>query len=141
MTENEPLLGSKSQVPNIQYETVDNGAGYEESSTESFDLEHKTGQEGRLTCHLVLAIAACILGSPFMFGINNAVINTPAGVIKDFYNTTNFNRNGDYMSDSTLTLLWAITVSIYAIGGMVGGLSAGYFANKYEKGYFLEIAL
>lgn len=33
------------------------------------------------------------------------------------------------MSEDMLTLVWSITVSIFAVGGMIGGLSGGVIAD------------
>ncbi|XP_076452009.1 solute carrier family 2, facilitated glucose transporter member 3-like [Babylonia areolata] len=93
---------------------------------------HTTRRPG-LTCHLVFAVAACILGSSFQVGYNTGVVNSPADVIKEFYNRTYEDRNGEPMPKSLMTMLWAITVSCYAAGGMIGGLSAGFWANRYGR--------
>lgn len=37
------------------------------------------------------------------------------------------------MKPSMKTLLWSITVAMYAVGGMIGGVSAGYWANRYGR--------
>ncbi|XP_010008202.1 PREDICTED: solute carrier family 2, facilitated glucose transporter member 9-like, partial [Nestor notabilis] len=42
--------------------------------------------------------------------------------IKKFYNETWERRYGFSVDESTLTLLWSITVSIFAIGGLVGAI-------------------
>uniref|UniRef100_A0A8B9PA32 Solute carrier family 2, facilitated glucose transporter member 5 n=1 Tax=Apteryx owenii TaxID=8824 RepID=A0A8B9PA32_APTOW len=42
--------------------------------------------------------------------------------IKKFYNETWQRRYGFSVEESTLTLLWSITVSIFAIGGLVGAI-------------------
>ncbi|KAL3862011.1 hypothetical protein ACJMK2_008016 [Sinanodonta woodiana] len=97
------------------------------------DVIMKTEKKRKFTANLALAIFACILGSSFQFGYNTGVVNAPAKVIKSFYNETCQNRTGVSMSDSTLTLLWAITVSIFAVGGMFGGVSAGYWANRFGR--------
>ncbi|XP_070206842.1 solute carrier family 2, facilitated glucose transporter member 1-like isoform X2 [Littorina saxatilis] len=86
-----------------------------------------------LTSRLAFATAACVLCSSFLLGYNTAVVNSPEEVIEDFYNVTNYERTGSYMSKGFLTMLWGITVSCYAAGGMIGGLSAGYWANRYGR--------
>ncbi|XP_033763948.1 solute carrier family 2, facilitated glucose transporter member 1-like [Pecten maximus] len=86
-----------------------------------------------VTSSLAFAITSCTLGSSFVVGYNTGVLNEPAEVIQDFYNSTYYNRNGEYMSSSLLTLLWSLTVSIFAIGGMIGGLSGGYVANRFGR--------
>lgn len=42
--------------------------------------------------------------------------------IKKFYNETWERRYGFSVDEGTLTLLWSITVSIFAIGGLVGAI-------------------
>lgn len=90
-------------------------------------------EKKEITSHLGFSIVSSILGSSFIVGFNSGVINEPSQVIQDFYNSTYYDRNGEYMSSSLLTLLWSFTVSIFAIGGMIGGLSGGYLANRYGR--------
>jgi len=54
-------------------------------------------------------------------------------VLKKFYNKTYDNRNGEAIPDSVLTLLWSITVASFALGGMIGGFSAGYLCNRFGR--------
>lgn len=42
--------------------------------------------------------------------------------IKKFYNETWERRYGFSVDEGTLTLLWSITVSVFAIGGLVGAI-------------------
>lgn len=42
--------------------------------------------------------------------------------IKAFYNETWERKHGHPIDPNTLTLLWSVTVSIFAIGGLVGTL-------------------
>lgn len=44
--------------------------------------------------------------------------------IKAFYNESWERRHGHPIDPDTLTLLWSVTVSIFAIGGLVGTLIA-----------------
>ncbi|KAK6177616.1 hypothetical protein SNE40_015678 [Patella caerulea] len=85
------------------------------------------------TKQLILAIAACTLGSSFQFGYNLGVVNSPEVVMKSFYNESYHRKEGKYIEDSLLTLLWALTVAMYAVGGMIGGVSAGYWSNKFGR--------
>ncbi|XP_056000951.1 uncharacterized protein LOC125664327 [Ostrea edulis] len=148
--ERRPLIGSS------------NGKTYSSDSEESLErnitLSEKeidaivtTTSNQHFTKNLALAIAACVCGSSFMLGYNTGVVNTPATVIKDFYNTSYHKRYGDnesadgnttssgYLTNTELSILWAATVSIFPLGGMIGGLSAGYWSNKYgRKGALLR---
>ncbi|KAM6928487.1 solute carrier family 2, facilitated glucose transporter member 9 [Xenentodon cancila] len=77
------------------------------------------------------AVTACLLsaaffgalGSSFLYGYNLSVVNAPALYIKAFYNKTWIERYLEPIPAETATLLWSITVSIFAIGGLFGALS------------------
>ena len=50
------------------------------------------------------------------------------------YYTYHSRYGGDnYSSQTASTILWSVTVSIYCVGGMLGGVSAGYWANKWGR--------
>ena len=88
-----------------------------------------------LTCFLCYAIFAAVLGM-FQFGYNTGVINTPQTVIKEFIRECLNSRNGKETDDTDTgpqDFLFAISVSIFAIGGMVGGFSGGYIGNKFGR--------
>ncbi|KAK3530112.1 hypothetical protein QTP86_014808 [Hemibagrus guttatus] len=53
--------------------------------------------------------------------------------IKDFYNRTAVRRNGSGLSNDSITLLYSITVSIFAIGGLVGSLTVGMLVTKFGR--------
>ncbi|XP_036407155.1 solute carrier family 2, facilitated glucose transporter member 9 [Megalops cyprinoides] len=76
----------------------------------------------RLTPCLVMAAFFGALGSSYLYGYNLSVVNAPALYIKSFYNRTWLERYGEPMGAETITLLWSITVSIFAIGGLLGAL-------------------
>ncbi|XP_043978729.1 solute carrier family 2, facilitated glucose transporter member 9 isoform X2 [Gambusia affinis] len=76
-----------------------------------------------LTTCLFSAAFFGALGSSFLYGYNLSVVNAPATYIKDFYNKTWMERYGEPISPETSTLLWSVTVSIFAIGGLLGTLS------------------
>lgn len=85
-----------------------------------------------LTCSLIFAIFAAVLGM-VQFGYNTAVINAPQQVIKDFIQNMHQSRTTNRMSPDTLDLVWSIAVSIFAIGGMVGGITGGMVANRFGR--------
>ncbi|XP_064199931.1 solute carrier family 2, facilitated glucose transporter member 9 [Anguilla rostrata] len=76
----------------------------------------------RLSPSLVCAAFFSALGSSYLYGYNLSVVNAPATYIKSFYNRTWMDRYGEPAYGETLTLLWSITVSIFAIGGLLGAL-------------------
>ncbi|XP_022243647.1 glucose transporter type 1-like isoform X2 [Limulus polyphemus] len=88
-------------------------------------------QEG-LTCMLVFTITAAVLGM-FQFGYNTGVINAPQKIIEEFISEVYRDRTGKYITEDFRNLLWSVTVSIFAIGGMIGGISAGTIANRLGR--------
>ena len=74
-----------------------------------------------------------LVGSSFQFGYNSAVINAPQKLIENFINETYEENYGVSISQSRLSLLYAIIVSIFAIGGMIGSFVAGYIANQLGR--------
>ncbi|XP_075276648.1 solute carrier family 2, facilitated glucose transporter member 9 isoform X2 [Opisthocomus hoazin] len=73
---------------------------------------------------LILASLTGAFGSSFLYGYSLSVVNAPAVYIKKFYNETWERRYGFSMDENTLTLLWSITVSLFAIGGLMGAFIA-----------------
>ncbi|XP_045162994.2 solute carrier family 2, facilitated glucose transporter member 3-like isoform X1 [Mercenaria mercenaria] len=139
--EDDPLLDRRKETKRKQIQR--NGTSSGETSLDEIDhidvmAIHKPKND--FTARLALSIAACTLGSSFQYGYNTGVVNAPEKVLKGFYNTTYQERHneslncGDSASNcTTLTILWATTVSIYCIGGMMGGVSAGYWANRFGR--------
>ncbi|XP_016059199.1 PREDICTED: solute carrier family 2, facilitated glucose transporter member 9 [Miniopterus natalensis] len=74
------------------------------------------------SCSLIVASLMGAFGSSFLYGYSLSVVNAPAPYIKAFYNETWERRHGHPIDPDTLTLLWSVTVSIFAIGGLVGTL-------------------
>ncbi|CAB1312574.1 unnamed protein product [Coregonus sp. 'balchen'] len=76
------------------------------------------------TQHLISSLLAVAFltsfGSSMRYGYNLAVVNSPAVYIKDFYNRTSVSRHGTWLGGEALTLMYSLTVSIFAIGGLPG---------------------
>lgn len=77
---------------------------------------------------LVFAIFSAVLGM-FQFGFNTGVINAPQEILSNFIAEIYKARTGKFISSELLDLIWSITVSIFAVGGMIGGLSGGSIAD------------
>ncbi|XP_028982147.1 glucose transporter type 1 isoform X4 [Diachasma alloeum] len=88
--------------------------------------------EQGLTFFLAYAIFAAVLGM-LQFGYNTGVINAPSGQIENFMKDVYKDRYGDDMSDKSVKRLFSLAVSIFAIGGMVGGISGGVIANRFGR--------
>ncbi|ROL49586.1 Solute carrier family 2, facilitated glucose transporter member 9 [Anabarilius grahami] len=92
---------------------------------------------GKITSHLTSSLLAVAFltsfGSSMLYGYNLAVVNSPAGYIKEFYNRTVVNRNGTGLNEEALTLMYSLTVSVFAIGGLVGSLMVGMLVTKFGR--------
>ncbi|KAG8313161.1 Solute carrier 2, facilitated glucose transporter member 4 [Homalodisca vitripennis] len=91
-----------------------------------------------LNGRLVFAIAAAAVGSSFQHGYNTGVVNAPQKLIEDFIRNVMANRTGGTttvaeISQESVTMIWAIAVSIFCVGGMIGGTLVGYVANTFGR--------
>ncbi|KAI4572204.1 hypothetical protein MJT46_005272 [Ovis ammon polii x Ovis aries] len=82
--------------------------------------ESKSDKHWDWSCSLIVASLVGAFGSSFLYGYNLSVVNAPTPYIKAFYNESWERRHGHPIDSDTLTLLWSVTVSIFAIGGLVG---------------------
>ncbi|NWV24001.1 GTR9 protein, partial [Origma solitaria] len=95
-----------------------------------------------LTFPLLSVTLLVSFGSSMLYGYNLAVVNSPAEHIKAFYNATWSQRYGHGLGPGPLTLLYALTVSIFALGGLVGSLLVGVLVEQYgRKGALSRSAL
>ncbi|KAK3105051.1 hypothetical protein FSP39_016190 [Pinctada imbricata] len=159
MEEKEPLLTSDHPRGGNKLLSRQTSSDQSISSDEEIDALLTDSPRNDFTGTLVFAIASCILGSSFMVGYNTGVLNAPAEVMKSFYNCTYYLRHGSsqtmdvclsqlnssssnqtsesepgtYMTQSQMTFLWGMTVAAFAFGGTFGGVSAGYFTNKFGR--------
>ncbi|XP_076171266.1 glucose transporter 1 isoform X10 [Ptiloglossa arizonensis] len=85
-----------------------------------------------LTLFLSYAILAAVLGM-LQFGYNTGVINAPEVNIENFMKDVYKDRYGEDISDDSVKKLYSVAVSIFAIGGMLGGFSGGIIANRFGR--------
>ncbi|KAM8806116.1 solute carrier family 2, facilitated glucose transporter member 9-like [Eudromia elegans] len=82
----------------------------------------------------LLALALLVSGgSSMLYGYSLAVVNAPAAPIKAFYNATWSRRRGRALPPGPLTLLYALTVAVFALGGLLGSLLVGVLASRYGR--------
>ncbi|XP_069974102.1 solute carrier family 2, facilitated glucose transporter member 1-like isoform X2 [Penaeus vannamei] len=109
-------------------------------------MPEKSGEGDKfqgLNARLAFAIAAAAFGSAFQHGYNLGVMNAPLGLIEDWLNETSSTDSGlndtmsnntrTYMDKSETTMIVSIIVSIYCVGGMIGGSLTGFFANRFGR--------
>lgn len=85
-----------------------------------------------LTFFLTYAIFAAVLGM-LQFGYNTGVINAPGKNIENFMKDVYKDRYNEEVSDDYIKHLRSVAVSIFAIGGMLGGFSGGWMANRFGR--------
>ncbi|CAL1262679.1 unnamed protein product [Larinioides sclopetarius] len=91
------------------------------------------GQKKGLTGHLVFAIAAAAFGSSFQHGYNTGVVNAPQKLVEKFINETYFERYNEVPSDSVVTVIFSVMVSVFCLGGMLGALGTAYLAENFGR--------
>ncbi|KAG7486463.1 solute carrier family 2, facilitated glucose transporter member 5-like [Solea senegalensis] len=88
---------------------------------------------GQLTRSLLAVAFLSSFGSSMLYGYNLAVVNSPAQYIKAFYNesiTESYHWTPD---EKFITILYSLTVSVFAIGGMVGALLVAKLVTRYGR--------
>nr|XP_025039741.1 solute carrier family 2, facilitated glucose transporter member 9-like [Pelodiscus sinensis] len=75
-----------------------------------------------LTFPLLTVTVLASFGSSLLYGYNLAVVNSPAVHIKAFYNASWSQRYSQSPSQELLTVMYSLTVSVFALGGLVGSL-------------------
>lgn len=86
-----------------------------------------------LNGRLALAIAAAALGSAFQHGYNIGVVNAPGELIRTWINETHYNRTSEGLGKDTVLLIWSWAVSIFCIGGMIGGALTGVISERLGR--------
>uniref|UniRef100_A0A1A7XNN5 Solute carrier family 2 (Facilitated glucose transporter), member 1b n=1 Tax=Iconisemion striatum TaxID=60296 RepID=A0A1A7XNN5_9TELE len=86
----------------------------------------------QLTFPLMISIGAAVIGS-LQFGYNSGVINAPQKIIENFINETWYERYQEPISKGSLTVIWAISVSIFSVGGILASFTVGLFVNRLGR--------
>uniref|UniRef100_H9GI48 Major facilitator superfamily (MFS) profile domain-containing protein n=1 Tax=Anolis carolinensis TaxID=28377 RepID=H9GI48_ANOCA len=88
---------------------------------------------GHLTFPLIAVTLLSSFGSSMLYGYNLAVVNSPTVHIKAFYNATWRSRYGEDLSQRSLMLMYSLTVSIFALGGLVGSFPVGILVTIFGR--------
>ncbi|KAF6016464.1 hypothetical protein EB796_025230 [Bugula neritina] len=95
---------------------------------------------------LYFSIISCVIGTSFSFGYSLGCVNTPAVVIQNVYKEWYSDAYDSSMPSSLVTLIWALTVSAYCLGGLITGCFGGLLADRFGRkkalmvGNILQIA-
>ncbi|XP_071374983.1 lens intrinsic membrane protein 2.2 isoform X1 [Centroberyx affinis] len=105
----------------------------EHKDQEAGNTKEGPGKQQHITVCLVSAAFFGAFGSSFLFGYNVSVVNAPALFVKNFINKTWIERYGTPVGTETVTLLWAINVSIMAIGGLLGAIVVKFLVKALGR--------
>lgn len=80
--------------------------------------------------NLIFAIFVINLGSAFQHGYHKSALNIPSQIIKEW-----MIRNGsyEYIERKHITIIWSSTVSVFAVGAIIGGFLIGLFADNFGR--------
>ncbi|XP_061459282.1 solute carrier family 2, facilitated glucose transporter member 11-like [Rhineura floridana] len=82
---------------------------------------------------LLLMIVVLGIGGSLQAGFQGTMITYTSVHVKMFINNSWLERSGLPVHPETLTLLWALVVSIFGLGGLLGTLASGYLTTKFGK--------
>uniref|UniRef100_A0A8C4NFD5 Major facilitator superfamily (MFS) profile domain-containing protein n=1 Tax=Eptatretus burgeri TaxID=7764 RepID=A0A8C4NFD5_EPTBU len=85
-----------------------------------------------VTGWLLLSSFGAAIGS-FQYGYNIGVINAPQRVIQDFYNESWIERHKEPINEETLLSLWALSVAIFPVGGMLGSFAVDALSTRLGR--------
>uniref|UniRef100_A0A7I4XZV6 MFS domain-containing protein n=1 Tax=Haemonchus contortus TaxID=6289 RepID=A0A7I4XZV6_HAECO len=97
-------------------------------STES-KVSKKAAIEGKLTGSLAFAVFSVTLGS-FQFGYHIGCVNAPGAMITEWIIESHNRSHGTVIEKTTADVIWSAIVSMFAVGGAVGGILSGALADK-----------
>uniref|UniRef100_F1L077 Solute carrier family 2 n=2 Tax=Ascaris suum TaxID=6253 RepID=F1L077_ASCSU len=110
---------------------------------ESKDTDRESGSKnprneadvgGGYTGPLLLAVFASTIGGSFQFGYHIGCVNVPQQVIKEWYLDSYEHIYGNRPEiEEIAKWQWGITVALFAVGGMIGGLASGWAADHFGR--------
>ncbi|XP_041983888.1 solute carrier family 2, facilitated glucose transporter member 1-like [Aricia agestis] len=91
-----------------------------------------------MTARLAFAVISSACWSAFQHGYNTGVLNAPQNVMsewlqEDVFNGSAWNSTRGAENDPKTTTVWSIVVSIYCVGGMLGGVITGVVADRFGR--------
>uniref|UniRef100_A0A914YR74 Major facilitator superfamily (MFS) profile domain-containing protein n=1 Tax=Panagrolaimus superbus TaxID=310955 RepID=A0A914YR74_9BILA len=89
--------------------------------------------KGRLTWPLIFSVLAVTIGGSFQFGYHIGCVNAPGNLITEWYRSSHYNMYNTTLSREEADVMWSVSVGIFAVGGMLGGVLSGWFADKLGR--------
>ncbi|CAD6197531.1 unnamed protein product [Caenorhabditis auriculariae] len=87
---------------------------------------------GRLTGPLAFAVFAVTLAS-FQFGYHIGCVNAPGGLVTEWIVESHQGLFNSTLTKEDADFAWSVAVSVFAVGGMAGGLLSGWLADKVGR--------
>lgn len=107
------------------------GALLEKEAAEKLNPPRRAA-EGRMTGALAFAIFSVTLGS-FQFGYHIGCVNAPGEMITAWIQDSHQSIFNQTLNKAGADLTWSVAVSMFAVGGMFGGLISGWIADKVGR--------
>ncbi|XP_008468364.1 solute carrier family 2, facilitated glucose transporter member 1 isoform X1 [Diaphorina citri] len=132
-------ISERSRNPSVSSSVTDLEAPmYSTSNLYSRDRA-LIGKQRGLNGKLAFAISASALGSSFQHGYNTGVFNAPQKLISEWIVDVLKNRSiadgtvNPVIEQSQVTMIFAVAVSIFCAGGIIGGAATGYVAERFGR--------
>ncbi|KAI8521450.1 Solute carrier 2, facilitated glucose transporter member 5 [Branchiostoma belcheri] len=87
----------------------------------------------RLTFLLAVSAFVAAFGTSFQYGYSSSVVDQPANIIKEFYNQSYVSFYAVPLTESGITVLWATTVSVMCLGGLVGSFLIKPLTERFGR--------
>ncbi|KAM4588700.1 solute carrier family 2 member 9, like 1 [Odontesthes bonariensis] len=73
------------------------------------------------------------IGGGFQTGYHNTGLSSPSPYIQRFINSSWYDRYDEPPSPQTVTMIWSLIVSMYAVGGLFGAVSVKFFSGRLGR--------
>ncbi|XP_078577140.1 solute carrier family 2, facilitated glucose transporter member 5-like [Branchiostoma floridae x Branchiostoma japonicum] len=87
----------------------------------------------RLTFMLAISAFMAAFGTSFQYGYSSSVVDQPANIIKEFYNQSYSSFYSVPLTESSITVLWATTVSVMCLGGLLGSFLVVPLTERFGR--------
>uniref|UniRef100_A0AAV2M8R3 Major facilitator superfamily (MFS) profile domain-containing protein n=1 Tax=Knipowitschia caucasica TaxID=637954 RepID=A0AAV2M8R3_KNICA len=81
----------------------------------------------------VLLMVVLGVGGGFHMGFHITGLSSPSPFIQSFINSSWASRHGEAPPPHTTTIIWSLIVSMFAVGGLLGVLSARFMSSKLGR--------
>ncbi|EDW01831.1 solute carrier family 2, facilitated glucose transporter member 3 [Drosophila grimshawi] len=104
-----------------------------DSATELMKVTGVVQRRPQWTRLLIWSTLGSTIGTAVPGGYCMAIINNPAVHMRSWCELTLLQNYGWQLTPAALDTLWALIVSIYLIGGVLGSACAGWAANRFGR--------